>query len=117
VTVTPSQATVEYVDMVDGSVITSYTVEPNEPPVDLLGDVNGDNTANSTDALIILSGDVGINISSFCPMNCGDVNEDGFVNSTDALILLSFDVGLSVPFSVGVEGCSSEVTQPPGCTP
>jgi len=67
--------------------------------------------------LIILSGDVGMDISSFCPMNCGDVNEDGFVNSTDALILLSYDVGLSVPFSVGTEGCSSEVTQPPGCTP
>ena len=117
VTVSPTVATVEYVDMVDGSVISSYTVEPNEPLEDLLGDVNGDSTANSTDALIILSGDVGINIASFCPINCGDVNGDGLVNSTDALILLSYDVGLSVPFSVGTEGCSSEVTQPPGCTP
>jgi len=77
--------------------------------------VNGDDVANSTDALIILSGDVGVNISSFCPIHCGDVNGDGFVNSTDALVLLSFDVGISVPFDVGLAGCPLTVTQPPGC--
>jgi hypothetical protein len=84
---------------------------------DVLGDVNGDDTANSTDALIILSADVGNNVTSFCPMNCGDVNEDGFVNSTDALIILSYDVGLSVAFDVGLPGCPVSVTQPPGCSP
>ena len=56
-----------------------------------LGGVNGDGAVNSTDALIILSADVGINTSQYCPMNCGDVNEDGAVNSTDALIILSYD--------------------------
>ena len=82
-----------------------------------LGDVNGDGVADSTDALIILSADVGMNTTSFCPMNCGDVNSDGFVDSTDALIILSYDVGMYVPFPVGQPGCPSSVTQPPGCNP
>ena len=81
----------------------------------ILGDVNDDTVANSTDALIILSGDVGINISGYCPINCGDVNNDGIVNSVDALILLSADIGITVPFNVGQPGCPTSITQPPGC--
>jgi uncharacterized repeat protein (TIGR02543 family) len=81
-----------------------------------LGDVNGDGVANSTDALIILSADVGMNTAAFCPMNCGDVDGEGHVNSTDALIILSYDVGMSVPFAVGTGPCPSSVTQPPGCS-
>jgi hypothetical protein len=83
----------------------------------ILGDVNGDELANSTDALIILSCDVGINTSQFCPMDCGDVNDDGLINSTDALIILSYDVGMTVPFPVGEPGCPSGVTPCPGCSP
>jgi hypothetical protein len=79
------------------------------------GDVNNDAAANSTDALIILSCDVGLNTSQFCPMLCGDANSDGSVNSTDALIILSYNVGLSVPFPVGQAGCQSSVTACPGC--
>jgi len=84
---------------------------------DVLGDVNGDDDLNSTDALIILSGDVGIDISQFCPINCGDVNGDGYVNSTDALIILSYDVGMTVPFPIGVSACPASVTPCPGCNP
>jgi hypothetical protein len=58
-----------------------------------LGDANSDGLVSSTDALIILSADVGMNTSQFCPMNCGDVNGDGYVTSSDALIILSYDVG------------------------
>ena len=76
-------------------------------PASKLGGVNGDGAVNSTDALIILSADVGINTSQFCPMNCGDVNADGLVNSTDALIILSYDVGMTVPFPVGAGACPS----------
>jgi hypothetical protein len=83
----------------------------------ILGGVNDDGQVNSTDALIILSADVGMNTSTFCPMNCGDVNGDGHVNSTDALIILSYDVGMSVPFAVGTGACPSSVTQPAGCIP
>ena len=81
------------------------------------GDVNGDDTVNSTDSLIVLSCDVGMDTSQFCPMNCGDVNADGLINSTDALIILSNDVGISVPFPVGEPGCPSSVTPCAGCTP
>ena len=115
VTVTPSVATVEYVATSGGSVNHSFEIEPGEQPEGMLGDVNDDSSVNSTDALIILSADVGVNVSSYCPMNCGDVNADGNVNSTDSLILLSFDVGLAVPFTVGELGCPELITQPPGC--
>jgi hypothetical protein len=83
----------------------------------ILGDVNDDELANSTDALIVLSCDVGIDVSLFCPMNCGDVNEDGYINSTDALIILSYDVGIIIPFPVGQPGCPATVTPCPGCNP
>jgi len=83
----------------------------------ILGDVNGDEVVNSSDALIIMSCDVGLDVSGFCPMNCGDVNDDGFVNSTDALIVLSYDVGMDVPFSIGSTGCPDDVNPCAGCGP
>jgi uncharacterized repeat protein (TIGR02543 family) len=92
----------------DGQVVASSGI---------LGDINDDDHANSTDALVILSCDVGINVSQFCPMNCGDVNSDGLVNSTDALIILSYDVGMSVPFTIGQAGCQSSVAPCDGCNP
>jgi hypothetical protein len=109
-----------YVEISDGSQSTTgpiwsfvtTTVEPG-----ILGDVNGDGFVNSTDALIVLSCDVGLNTSQFCPMNCGDVNSDGLVNSTDALIILSYDVGIAVPYPVGEPRCPSSVTPCPGCGP
>ena len=82
-----------------------YSIEPGG----LLGDVNGDGFVNSTDALIILSFDVGLPIpQAFLDLinaGFGDVNSDGFTDSTDALIVLSFDVGLPVPFPVGQQFC------------
>jgi uncharacterized repeat protein (TIGR02543 family) len=80
------------------------------------GDMNNDGVVNSTDALIILSCDAGIDVSQFCPVNCADANGDGIVNSTDALIILSFDAGMSVPYSLGQEGCPSVVAPCPGCS-
>jgi hypothetical protein len=80
-----------------------------------LGDINGDNAVNSTDALIILSCDAGLNTTNFCPMNWADVNEDGLINSTDALIILSHDVALPVSFPVGEAGYRNDVEPCPGC--
>jgi len=76
------------------------------------GDVNDDGTAGSSDALIILSYDVGIPIPAALldkiNAGCGDVNSDGATGSSDALIILSFDAGLPVPFPVGTPGgCGS----------
>ncbi len=82
-----------------------------------LGDVNDDDLADSTDALIILSADVGLDTSQFCPLYCGDVNGDGVVDSTDALLVLSYDVGIPVPFPVRTGACPSSITPPPGCSP
>jgi len=87
------------------------------PSAGKLGDVNRDGQADSTDALIVLSADVGMNTAAFCPMNCGDVDGNGQVDSTDALIIMSYDVGMSVPNPVGQPGCPSSITQPAGCTP
>ena len=120
--VSPEETLVEYVSSAsgtNGSVMASYTIDPNdyEPPEDILGDVNHDGLANSSDALIVLKGDVGLDISSHCPANCGDVNGDGFVNSTDALLILKFDVDLPISFPVGDPGCPATITQPPGCSP
>jgi hypothetical protein len=124
VTVSPDETTVEYVrsaisgdtGVTNGEISHSYTIQP-EAPTGILGDVNGTDNVDSTDALIILSCDVGIDTSQFCPMNCGDVNADTLVNSTDALIILSYDVGIDVPFSVGEPGCPSNVTPCAGCSP
>lgn len=75
----------------------------------LLGDVNGDDTVNSTDALILLSFDAGIPVpQSFLDrinVGFGDANDDGNTNSTDALILISWEVGLPTPFPVGTTVC------------
>jgi len=116
VTVTPSQATVDYVATSSGAVTYSYTIE-GQTGNGTLGDVDGNGAANSTDALIILSCDAGLDTTDYCPMNCGDANGDGAVNSTDALVILTYDTGASVPFPVGVAGCPASVTPCPGCAP
>ncbi|NQT25206.1 hypothetical protein HQ585_07620 [candidate division KSB1 bacterium] len=81
----------------------------------VLGDVNDDGIVNSTDALIILSCDVGMDVTAYCPMPCGDVNLDGAVNSTDALIILSCETGIEVPYPVGEPGCPENPTPCLGC--
>ncbi len=72
------------------------------------GDVNSDSTAGSSDALIILSYDVGIplppELLEKITSGCGDVNADSLTGSSDALIILSYDAGLPVPFPVGSPG-------------
>lgn len=122
VMVSPENVTVDYVraylpgDGENGEVAHSFDI-PSIEPETILGDVNQNGLSNSLDALIILKGDVGLNITSYCPMNCGDVNGDGFVNSTDALLVLKFDVGLPVSYPIGGVGCPTSITQPPGCSP
>jgi len=73
----------------------------------LLGDVNEDSAVDSTDALIVLTCEVGLE-SDFCPTVCGDVNQDDLTNSTDALAILSYDAGFSVPFPIGEAVCNQE---------
>lgn len=81
------------------------------------GDVNNDGRINSTDALIILSCEVGIDTRRFCPMNCGDVDGDYRVTADDAWHVLRYDVGFDVPYPIGEPGCTRGVKPCPGCLP
>lgn len=58
----------------------------------LVGDVDSDGTANSTDALMILKHAVGKPVDKM-NLDYADVNGDKSVNSTDALIVLQIAVG------------------------
>jgi hypothetical protein len=121
VTVSQTEVTVAYVrsylpgDGTNGQIAHTFTIQA--PETDILGDVNGDDAVNSTDALIILSCDAGLDTSQYCPMNCGDVNGDELVNATDAAIILSYDVGIDVAYPLGEPGCPSSVTPCSGCSP
>lgn len=78
----------------------------------VLGDVNGDQQANSTDALLILSYDAALPLPqpvlNRINAGLGDVDSNGNTTSTDGLIVLSYDAALPVPFPVGQPVC------PPG---
>ncbi len=84
-----------------------FEVETASPCL-VCGDVNSDSTAGSSDALIILSYDVGLPIPpdllDKITAGCGDVNADSATSSSDALIILTYDAGLPVPFPVGSPG-------------
>lgn len=58
----------------------------------LVGDVNSDNKANSTDALLILRHSVGFNDGANTKYM--DINGDGRINSVDALSVLMIAVGI-----------------------
>ncbi len=57
-----------------------------------MGDVNGDNKVNSTDARFVLQYAVG-KISTLAVEAAADVNGDNKVNSTDARLILQYAVG------------------------
>ncbi len=84
-----------------------YTVKMCTPG--LLGDVNGDESVNSTDALVMLSFDVGLPLPEpyleRIAIGFGDINTDGLTGSTDALILLTWEIGFPVPYPVGQPVC------------
>jgi len=62
------------------------------------GDVDGDGTSDSTDALIAIRGAVG---ARFCATCLCDANGDGTVTATDALRVLQAAVGMSVSLQCG----------------
>lgn len=82
----------------------------------VLGDVNGEGLANSTDGLVLLSYDAGLPLPQpfldRISLGFGDVNLDNFTNSTDALVILSWEAGFPVPFPVGEAVCLPGGTQP-----
>ncbi len=58
-----------------------------------LGDVNGDNKINSTDARLVLQKSVGKISDEALNTAVADVNGDKKINSTDARLILQFSVG------------------------
>lgn len=65
------------------------------------GDLNGNDSLTSFDALLIVSSAVGLSVEPFTTLN-GDVDGNGIVNTRDALIVLTATVGLpTAGFRVG----------------
>ncbi len=81
----------------------------------LWGDVSGDGNVNSLDALITLSGAIGLPTGSYT-LTDADVDADGQVTSRDALLMLSASIGLSTSgYRVGqgiVDACAPEALFP-----
>jgi hypothetical protein len=100
-----------------GTVNHDFTIEPNvveEPGI--IGDVTGEGIVNTMDALIILSGAGGLDVTEYCPLLCGDVQPDDVVNTMDALAILSYIALMDVPYDIGLPGCPASVDPVPGCT-
>lgn len=88
----------------DGTVEQMITIINDiTPPAEtgILGDVSGDNVADSADAVLILRASV--NLEEFTPKQnfLGDVNGDGEPNSSDALEVLRYSVDLPVTDNIG----------------
>ncbi len=62
----------------------------------LFGDIDGDGSIDSRDALIALSAAVGLPIPNTFNLAIGDVDRSGLVNSGDALLMLSWAIGLPI---------------------
>ena len=60
----------------------------------ILGDVNGDGSADIADALMISRYDAGLTDLNDSQLAVGDVNGDGEVNIADALMISRYDAGL-----------------------
>lgn len=67
--------------------------EPEDYVATLIGDVNGDDRINSTDALLILKYIVETQSFSSYEELSADVNHDNEINSFDALLVLKYSVG------------------------
>ena len=59
-----------------------------------LGDVNGDDKVDTTDAKLIMQFDLGMIDSTALNLNVADVNGDGKVDTTDAKLIMQFDLGM-----------------------
>ena len=59
-----------------------------------LGDVNGDDAVDTTDAKMIMQYDLSVIGEEDLNLNVGDVNGDGKVDTTDAKLIMQFDLGM-----------------------
>ena len=66
----------------------------------LLGDVDGDYTVNSKDALIVLRASVGLERLNNAQLILADVDNSKFITSSDSLDILRYSVGLKDTHSI-----------------
>ncbi|MBD3184125.1 tandem-95 repeat protein [Candidatus Poribacteria bacterium] len=71
----------------------TFTVESTV----LLGDVNGDGTVRSNDAILILRIAAGLMTPTDSQRLAADVNQDGNIRSNDAILVLRIAAGLAAP--------------------
>lgn len=82
----------------------------------LFGDIDGDGSIDSRDALIALSAAVGLPIPNGYNLVLGDVDRSGTVNSRDALLMLSWAIGLPIT-NVNVQLGEAAPDACPGTSP
>lgn len=72
------------------------------------GDIDGNSSVNSSDALAVLKHSVGASQLSDEALAFADVNADGTVNSSDALDILKYSVGIIDSFKAEERGVDSQ---------
>lgn len=75
--------------------IAGFYGDPIPQQVGTYGDLDGDSTVTSADALYVLRISVGLESETSENKKLADVDSDGEVNSADALNILRFSVGMS----------------------
>ena len=65
------------------------------------GDVDGNGSINSIDAMLILQYAVGVPVAASLDLYAADVDGNGDVNSIDAMLILQYAVGIFTEFPAG----------------
>ncbi len=79
----------------DVTITAVYVPRGEEPPVGLLGDVNGDGVVNMVDATNVLRHGLGIFAIQPSYLHNADVNGDGVINTVDATLIIRMCLGLN----------------------
>ena len=76
--------------------------KPTEPPVpaEILGDVDGDGSVTSTDAVLIQRADAGITTPTADMIRRGDVDGDGQLTIFDATFIQRYLIGIKVSYPI-----------------
>ena len=96
-----TSANIHYIDdVIDNNPTDDQTTDDQTTDIEevVVGDVNGDDTVNTLDALCVLKYIVGLNDLTPEQQKTADTNKDGEINSSDALQILKFVVGLIKEF-------------------
>ena len=83
----------------NGSLTKVASFQYGTKPPYTLGDVDGINGINSTDAMVVLQYVVGLRTLNETQLLAADVDGKNEVNSTDAMVILQYVVGIIKSFS------------------